>query len=596
MMDTNKKKQKLTRDLHESHHSVADLKGKISQHEQTEQTLQESEEQFRALIESLPIAIVIYDGTKFLYINPAFEKITGYSRDELYQQDVWQTVHPEYKEIVREYVQQRLHGEPVPEVYTFKIITKSGEERWVERSAIDFELKKKSLVLVTGVDITKRKFVEEALHESEKRYRRIAENMSDLVSDVDAEGFFRYISPSHQRILGYRPEDLLGTAAFDKLHPDDKDWVSSVYMERVITKTDGEAEYRFRHADGHYVWLRSSGHIILDGTGKYLGSIINSSDITEHKQMEDELKESERKYRAILENASDAILLTDRQGNLIEANRTAEKLWGYTRKELLEMNYTQLHPMTELDRTIAAFKKIVKQGKGSFQNGVILCKDGTTAPVDITATAIDYNGEKGFQASFRDISGHKQIEETLDHLVRERTAELSKSNKQLTEEIAERQEAEAALKKKANELKLQSQKLQELNATLRVLLQQREQDRTELEEKVLSNVKHLLFPQLETLREQRLDAKGKMHLDILEGNLKNIVSSFSHRLSSKYTDLTPTEIRVANLIRGGKTTKEISKFLGSSDSAINIHRFHIRRKLGLIRKNINLQSHLSSIS
>jgi len=274
----------------------------------------------------------------------------------------------------------------------------------------------------------------------------------------------------------------------------------------------------------------------------------------------------------------------------------AERFWGYTREELLEMNYTQLHPMMELDRTIAAFKKIVKHGKGSLQNGVIRRKDGTTAPVDITATAVEYNGGKSIQASFRDISGHKQIEDSLEHLIQERTTELSESNKQLVEEIVERKEAEAALRKKANELKLHSHKLQELNATLKVLLQQREEDRTELEEKVLSNVKHLLFPQLETLREQRLDAKSKMHLDILEGNLKNIVSSFSHRLSSKYTDLTPTEIRVANLIREGKTTKEISKFLGSSDSAINIHRFHIRRKLGLIRKNINLQSHLSSIS
>ena len=146
-------------------------------------------------------------------------------------------------------------------------------------------------------DITERKHAEEALRESEERYRRIAENMSDMVSDVDAEGLFRYISPSHQRILGYRPEDLLGTAAFDKFHPDDKDWVSSVYMEGVITKTDREVEYRYRHADGHYVWLRSSGHLILDGAGKYLGSIINSSDITERKRVENVLKESEKKYR-----------------------------------------------------------------------------------------------------------------------------------------------------------------------------------------------------------------------------------------------------------------------------------------------------------
>jgi PAS domain S-box-containing protein len=89
------------------------------------------------------------------------------------------------------------------------------------------------------------------------------------------------------------------------------------------------------------------------------------------------------------------------------------------------MNYTQLHPMMELDRTIAAFKNIVKHGKGSLQNGVIRRKDGTAAPVDITSTAIEYNGGKSIQASFRDISEHVQIEEKLDKLVRDRTVELS---------------------------------------------------------------------------------------------------------------------------------------------------------------------------
>jgi len=87
-----------------------------------------------------------------------------------------------------------------------------------------------------------------------------------------------------------------------------------------------------------------------------------------------------------------------------------------------------------------------------------------------------------------------------------------------------------------------------------------------------------------------------MHLDILEAILKNIISPFSNRLSSKYADLTPTEIKIANLIREGKTTKEIARFQGSSVSAINLHRFHIRSKLGLIGKPTNLQSYLSSLS
>jgi diguanylate cyclase (GGDEF)-like protein/PAS domain S-box-containing protein len=155
-------------------------------------------------------------------------------------------------------------------------------------------------------DLTERKEAEfqreaafEALKESEEKYRRITENVMCMVSDINAQGFFTYMSPSHQKILGYRPEDLLGKAAFDKLHPDDKDQVLSVYIEAVMTKTDREFEYRYQHADGHYVWLHSSGHLILDGAGEYVGSIINSSEITGRKQAEEALRISEQRYREL---------------------------------------------------------------------------------------------------------------------------------------------------------------------------------------------------------------------------------------------------------------------------------------------------------
>ncbi len=311
-----------------------------------EEGMEASERKFRRLIESIPIALFVYEGSKFSYLNPACESITGYTRDEMYLLDVWEIAHPDYRDAIREYVHRRQQGGPVPARHKFKIITKSGEERWVERAAIDIEMEGRPLILF------------------------------------------------------------------------------------VVT------------------------------------------DITEHKQTKD----------------------------------------------------------------------------------------------------------------------------SLEGLVRERTAELSEKNRQLVEEVMERKRAEAALRKKTNELQLHSTKLEELNTALKVLLQQREEDRTELEAKVISNVKHLLSPHVEKLRKHNFGRKSKMHLDILESNLHNIVSSFSHKLSSKHLNLTPTEIKVANLVREGKTTKEIAGFLESSPSSINIHRFHIRRKLGLIGKETNLQSYLTSLS
>ncbi|MGC9975520.1 MAG: PAS domain S-box protein [Syntrophales bacterium] len=442
----------------------------ITDRKLAEERIKASERQFRTLIESIPIGIFVYEGSKFSYLNPDCKRITGYTRDELYLLDIWEIAHPDYRDAIREYIRRRQQGEAVPARHEFKIITKSGEERWLERVAIDIEMGGKPSVLMAVTDITDRR-----------------------------------------------------------------------YMEEVLRK-------------------------------------------------------SEEKYQALLENASDAILLADENGNLIEANRMAEDLLGYPREELLQMHYSQLHPMMELEKTIAAFKDIVTYGYGGLQNGAILRKDGIVVPIDITATVIEYNGKKVFQASFRDITEHKRTEDTLEGLVQERTKELFEKNRQLVDEITERKRAEASLKRKTNELQLHSGKLEELNAALRVLLQQRQEDRTELEEKVISNVKHLLSPHLEKLKKRKFDPKSKMHLDILESNLNNIVSSFSHKLSSKHINLTPTEIKVANLVREGKTTKDIAEFLGSSPSSIKIHRFNVRRKLGLIGKKTNLQSYLTSLS
>jgi DNA-binding CsgD family transcriptional regulator len=203
---------------------------------------------------------------------------------------------------------------------------------------------------------------------------------------------------------------------------------------------------------------------------------------------------------------------------------------------------------------------------------------------------------KVIQGSFRDISEHKHAADSLERLVKKRTAELTTKNEQLIMEIKERKRAEASLRKRTNELQLNSNKLSELNAALKVLLIQRDEDKRELEEKVMANVKELLLPYLEELKTGRLDARNKVQVSILEANLKNIISPFTHRLSSKYSGFTPREIQVANLIRQGKSTKEIAEYVGVSRSAINLYRNGIRSKLGIISKKINLRSHLMSLS
>ena len=170
----------------------------------------------------------------------------------------------------------------------------------------------------------------------------------------------------------------------------------------------------------------------------------------------------------------------------------------------------------------------------------------------------------------------------LEKAVQERTAELVNINEQL-------RAREAELHRQAEELK-------EVNSALRVLLKARDEDKAELEQRVLSNIKKGVEPYLERLKQSGLTNAQMTYLGILESNLKDIVAPFARELSSKYLGLTPTEIQVALLIKQGKRTKEIASLLYLSQNTILTHRYKIRTKLGLKNKKTNLRSYLQRLT
>jgi DNA-binding CsgD family transcriptional regulator len=161
-------------------------------------------------------------------------------------------------------------------------------------------------------------------------------------------------------------------------------------------------------------------------------------------------------------------------------------------------------------------------------------------------------------------------------------------------DITARKEAEEALREKEAELRVKAENLEDVNTALRVLLKEREKDKTGIEEKTLASVKSLILPYLEKLRNTRLNNIQMSCVDILESNLKNIIAPFSQKLSSKYRSFTPTEIMVANLVKEGKTTKEIAEFMNLSHKTIQSHRDNIRKKLGINKRPVNLRSYLLS--
>jgi len=183
----------------------------------------------------------------------------------------------------------------------------------------------------------------------------------------------------------------------------------------------------------------------------------------------------------------------------------------------------------------------------------------------------------------------RMLNEHLENRVQERT-------KKLMEEINRRRQVEEDLRKQEQDLRNKSKNLEEVNTALHVLIKNREMDRIDQGQKILSNCKELILPYVEQLKKQKLPHHQMTCVEIIEANVQNIISPFLQSLSSELANLTPKEIQVANLVKEGKTTKEISELLNLSIRSVESHRDNIRTKLGINNEKINLRSYLLSLS
>jgi len=182
----------------------------------------------------------------------------------------------------------------------------------------------------------------------------------------------------------------------------------------------------------------------------------------------------------------------------------------------------------------------------------------------------------------------------LERRFHERRVGPSKTKKELQAAISGLKRAEKSQKKTRAELELQTCKLEETNTALKVLMQQRIEAKTELEDTVLLNAKELIVPFLERLNKSRLDSKQKAYVNIIKSNLNEIVAPLVREFSKINLKLTPAKIQVTNLVRQGKTTKEIAEFMNLATSTIDTHRNHIRKKLGIKNKKINLRTYFET--
>jgi hypothetical protein len=215
-------------------------------------------------------------------------------------------------------------------------------------------------------------------------------------------------------MTGYSRDELMSMTFMDITHPEHRCADYEAYQSMVR----GELPYyqrdkRYLRKDGTVIWVSVTASLIRDPAGKPLRSAGVIVDITERKQAEAALRQSEEKYRALMDTAGDGIVLADLQGNLLDANPQAVALLGYGKDELTHMHVSQIHPPEEVARVNAGFSKLAKEGHFFYGDGYVLTKDRRAIPVDITATTFEWQGQRIAQGIFRDITARKQADAAL---------------------------------------------------------------------------------------------------------------------------------------------------------------------------------------
>ena len=224
------------------------------------------------------------------------------------------------------------------------------EQRWFSGRVTRFPASGPPRAVVAHENITERKLAEEALRRSEERFRSLVRNVSDIITVLETDGTIRYESPSIERVLGYEPEELIGTSAFDYVHPEDAERVQSVFAEALKNQgVSPHLEFRFRHQDGSWRYLEAVGNNLL-ADPSVRGMVINSRDITERKQAERERTQllireqatraeaetAQERLKVILDNLSEGVLVADLRGQVLFANPASRAMLGITSGETLE--------------------------------------------------------------------------------------------------------------------------------------------------------------------------------------------------------------------------------------------------------------------
>jgi PAS domain S-box-containing protein len=338
----------------------------ITARKQAEQALRQSQEAFRDLVENVDDVLYTTDGDLVItYVSPVVKKVLGYDSSELLGRSALSLVYSEDLPTIQAAVQDVLNGSLYPSEY--RMIAKTSEVRWV-RSLSRPIFEGGTFMGVRGVlaDIHKRKLTEQALRDSQKRFERVAQQSREMVWEVNADGLFTYVSQASDEILGYRPEEMIGTMHFYDLQPEEEREKFKLASQEQIAKRESFHNQLNKAITktGQVVWFLTSGAPVMDEQGNLKGYIGADLDITERKQAEEALREKDEFLSSIIENIPDMIFVKDAEElRFVRFNEAGEELLGYQREDLIGKNDYDIFPREQADSFTRKDREVLETGQ-----------------------------------------------------------------------------------------------------------------------------------------------------------------------------------------------------------------------------------------
>ncbi len=391
--------------------------------EEIQKKFLQSEIKYQKLFEGAHDATFIMNAQgSHIEANRRASELLGYTLGEFRALSFRDIVVPSYVSDSERKLEQLLRGEDIP-VYEKEFMAKDGRIVPVEISVSGIEDKPGRVAYIQSIvrDITERKKAEKALLESEEKYRSLVENLTVGVyrTTPGKEGHFIDVNQAFITMLGYETKEELLQLKVSDIYTNPKD--REKFSEKLsLQKSVRNEELHLRRKDGTPIIVSDTATPVYEeGRLLYFDGIVE--DVTERKRIEEALTESEEKYRTLVENSKDSIVIIDAKGNVQFANKATEELTGYTMEEGLSVNVRQITPLKYWPKSFSMLKEAIMGRPIPYFESVIRRKDGALVPVESGGQAIFKDGKvEGIQVITRDITERKQAEEQMRASLREK--------------------------------------------------------------------------------------------------------------------------------------------------------------------------------